>query len=181
MAVRRTCAITAVSVALTLILGLSAHAGEILAFKQQQLKFVRPAANFYVKCASVTIKAPQEKGYVVVTATGTSLFDVTSTNADLVLTLATQAQVAGPAISVVTPGFPALQSWTVRYVFFVQAGATATYYLNGKSTVGRGSSISVETNSMTAEFYPTSQTQRNKVTEDPVEQPSKKAVEQQHQ
>ena len=71
----------------------------------------------------------------------------------LTLTLATTSALNGPWIFTLSPGRQPYQTYTVRMVFSVDAGEN-TFYLNAQSNNGNGSSIGVQTGSLTAEWYP---------------------------
>jgi hypothetical protein len=137
---------------------LTALAGEQMAFKQKIIKSVQSGAFRYVTCASVDFHAP-ETGYVVVTASGMALFD--SKFSDLTLSLKKSPAGAGPWLFTLTPGLGLTQSFTIRYVFSVTGGDDYTFYLNGTSVNGPGRNIRVETGSITAEFYPSGNVQRD--------------------
>ncbi|GLI33326.1 hypothetical protein [Desulforhabdus amnigena] len=139
---------------LGLICTSSSFAGEKLAFRNGFLKTI-PSNCVFKKCASVQI-VPPSNGYVIVTASGMASFanDVSF----LELTLGTEPGSAGPWLYRVTPGFRLFQNFSVRYVFPVKTNGTKifTYYLNGRLCRGPSSDVSVETGTITAEFYSSS-------------------------
>jgi len=158
---------------LTVMVGTApARAGEILAFKNGNTVTMSTKATVWKTCTSVNIDAPAA-GYVVVSASGMAGFP---SNAILALTLAAKPAVAGPWQFRVTaaPPMPSYQSYTLRQVFQVNAGSR-TFYLNSKGFSGNpAGTLSIETGSITAEFYPTSAVQPNTV-------PASQSVQQQPQ
>lgn len=123
-------------------------AAESMAFTERAQRIVRDL--FYVQCATVSI-VPPANGFVVVTATGVSSFPFETSM--LQLTLARRAAVEGPWRFNISPGFPLSQSYSIRMVFPVTGGVRSTFFLNGRNRGGFIGPISVETGSMTAEFY----------------------------
>jgi hypothetical protein len=140
------------SLFLATVLGLSvsAWAGEKLAFQTKIIKTLNSGSQTFVTCTSVSLTAPSN-GVVVVTASGMALFD--SRFSDLTLTLRTKPAARGPWVFSLSPGAELVQAFTVRYVFPVTAGTPRTFFLNAISANGPGGIISVETGSITAEFY----------------------------
>ena len=142
---------------------LHSHAADKMAFRQEIIRNVRSGAQTWANCGSVTI-VPPAKGYVVVTASGMAFFDTDFS--DLSLTLATKSARRGSWVYGVTPGFQLVQNYTVRSVFAVKKDRSYTFYLNGISANGPGRHISVQTGSITAEFYKGSNVHAQEVPEE---------------
>ncbi len=154
--------ISAIFLALVMTTATTAFGAEILAFSKAFTPVIGARSKSWQQVATVTINVP-EAGYVVVTASGMSSF---SSNAILLLTLATKSAVLGPWQFRVTaaPPVPTYQSYAVRQVFKVSAGSR-TFYLNAQGLAFNPSGqISVETGTMTAEFYASADVQVNPAT-----------------
>ncbi len=133
------------------------NAAEKLVYKQGIFAKVFSGGNTWVNCGFVSI-TPPEDGAVVVTMSGMVGFD--DTLSDLALTIAIGPAKRGLWVFGVTPGYQLVQSFSIRRVFQVQANKTVKYFLNAASFNGPGHAISIQTGSMTAEFYATQNVQQ---------------------
>jgi hypothetical protein len=143
------------AVLLIAIAAVHATAGQEMAYSELLKTTIRSGSGTWYSCGSVTIDAPSA-GSVIVTASGMAWFS--SLYPTLTLTLATTGAVKGPWIFTLSPGLQPYQTYTVRMVFSVVAGEN-TFYLNAQSNNGNGSSIGVQTGSLTAEWYAASDVQ----------------------
>ena len=137
------------------IAAVHATAGQEMAYSELLKKTIRSGSQKWYSCGSVTINAPSA-GSVIVTASGMAWFN--SLYPTLTLSLARTSAVKGAWIFTLSPGNQPYQTFTVRMVFSVVAGEN-TFYLNAQSNNGNGSSIGVQTGSLTAEWYPASEVQ----------------------
>ena len=128
-----------------------------MAFKQFLKPTIPSGSRTWFGCGSVTLNAP-DAGYVVVTASGMAWFSDPYRRPTLTLTIAKSRAVKGPWIFTLTPGVQPYQTYTVRLVFQVATGQN-TFYLNAESNDGAGFNIGVQTGSLTAEWYPSSDVQ----------------------
>ncbi len=140
-----------------LAVAVPSNAAEKLVYKQGIFGKVTSGGNFWVNCGYVTITPPAD-GVVVVTVSGMALFD--STLSDLSLTINTVSAKRGPWVFGVTPGYQLVQNYSIRRVFTVQANKTTKFYLNGSSLNGPGRKIQIQTGSITAEFFDSSDAQQ---------------------
>jgi hypothetical protein len=134
-------------------------AGQVMAYKEKlgagpNYLYVAAGACTWKNVAPIKITVP-EKGYVIVTASGSAYF-----NSDAILTLSLGAMNTyqrGDWLFSLTPGpapFLNYQSFSPRIAFPVAAAGTYTFYLRGRSCApSEPGRITVQTGSITAEFY----------------------------
>jgi len=145
------------AVLLIAIAAVHATAGQEMAYSELLKTTIPSGSQTWFSCGSVTFNAPSA-GAVIVTASGMAWFKNLYVPPTLTLTLATTSAVTGPWIFTLSPGKQPYQTYTVRMVFSVDAGEN-TFYLNAQSNNGNGSTIGVQTGSLTAEWYPASDVQ----------------------
>lgn len=145
------------TVLLIAIAAVHATAGQEMAFSELLKTTIPSGSRTWFECGSVSFNAPSA-GSVIVTASGMAWFNNRCVAPTLTLTLATTSAVNGPWIFTLSPGKQPYQTYSVRMVFSVDAGEN-TFYLNAQSNNGNGSSIGVQTGSLTAEWYPASDVQ----------------------
>ena len=139
------------------IAAVHATAGQEMAYSELLKTTIPSGSQTWFSCGSVTFNAPSA-GSIIVTASGMAWFKNLNVPPTLTLTLATTSAVTGPWIFTLSPGKQPYQTYTVRMVFSVDAGEN-TFYLNAQSNNGNGSTIGVQTGSLTAEWYPASDVQ----------------------
>lgn len=151
--------IAAVIVAMTGTLSIPVFAGSKMAYKRFIEAKTTSGSSHWMEAASVSINAPSS-GYVVVSASGMTTFYYANDRdyPSLTLTLGKTSAAKGQWIFTQTPGAQPFQTFDVRMVFNVNKG-TNKFYLNAASFDGTGGDISIETGSMTVEFYASSNVQ----------------------